>query len=150
MKSKFLVLGILISVVTGIIFINGVIEKPTLAQVTSASKTELIDLSGVQAEKLSFIKYYSLSPSEVKRQVSQYKLPLEADEISNFPDFSTKISLDDTALRLLEKNGFVVIANPFNPREEQITRPYETLKDKDIPIFITSDSLLHLYHIQFD
>ena len=35
-------------------------------------------------------------------------------------------------------------------QKRTITKPYETLKAKGIPVFITSDSLLHLYHIQFD
>jgi hypothetical protein len=51
---------------------------------------------------------------------------------------------------MLEKNGFAVIENPYNPKEEDITSMYDALKKEDIPIFITTDSLLHLYHIQFD
>ena len=35
-------------------------------------------------------------------------------------------------------------------QEEDITGPYDVLKERQVPIFITSDSLLHLYHIQFD
>ena len=51
---------------------------------------------------------------------------------------------------MLESNGFVVIENPYNPEEEDITSTYATLKEENVPIFITTDSLLHLYHIQFD
>jgi len=109
-----------------------------------------IDLSGVKTEKLSFVKYHSLQPLNISFQAPQYELPLQTGKISNFPDFTANISLSDDALRLLEKNGFVVINNPFNPQEEDITQPYETLKANEIPIFITPDSLLHLYHIQFD
>ncbi|MCK4731599.1 MAG: DUF3160 domain-containing protein, partial [Methanophagales archaeon] len=92
----------------------------------------------------------SLSPLDITLQVPQYNLPLQTNQISNFNDFSKKISLNSKASNLLEKNGFVVVDNPFNPREEYITKPYKTLEDKEIPVFITSDSLLHLYHIQFD
>lgn len=49
-----------------------------------------------------------------------------------------------------KKNGFVVVKNPFNPQEELITEVYSTLEKNEIPIVITSDSLLHLYYIQFD
>jgi len=147
-KTKYC--RILIPVVVGIIFISGCITQPSLAQEeTSTLKTEAIGLFSTQTEKLSF-GYYSLSPLEITLQVSQYNLPLPTNEISNFPDFSTKISLSKNALNLLRENGFVVINNPFNPKEEYITQPYETLKNREIPIFITSDSLLHLYHIQFD
>lgn len=152
MISKPLIYGIILALaVGGIIFISGCIQQPTPPkEELSTLKTEPIDLSGVETEKLSFIKYYSLNPLNVTLQVSQYNLPLQTTQISNFDDFSTKIHLSEDASGLLEKNGFVVISNPFNPKEEYITQPYETLKEREIPIFITSDSLLHLYHIQFD
>ncbi|RLI87219.1 MAG: dTDP-glucose 4,6-dehydratase, partial [Candidatus Altiarchaeales archaeon] len=148
MNSKF---SISLLLVIGIVFISGCVQQPIPPKKErSTLKTEPIDLSGVETEKLGFIKYYSLSPLNITLQVSQYNLPLKTSQISNFNDFSKKFSLNSKALDLLEKNGFVVVSNPFNPKEEVITRPYKTLKDKEIPIFITSDSLLHLYHIQFD
>ncbi len=117
---------------------------------TSTLQTEPIDLSQVKTEKLSLAKYYSLASLDISLKVSQYNLPLETSQIANFGDFSKKISLSSGALNLLGKNGFVVVNNPFNSKEEDITRPYNILKDREIPLFITSDSLLHLYHIQFD
>jgi len=149
MKNKYLIYVSLVLEVIGIIFISGWI-KQTIPTQASTSKTKPVDLFSGQTEKISFIKYYSLTPLDITLQVSQYNLPLKTNQIYNFGDFSTKISLSTDALSLLEKNGFVIINNPFNPKEEYITRPYKTLKDKKIPIFITSDSLLHLYHIQFD
>ncbi|HID19912.1 MAG TPA: DUF3160 domain-containing protein [Methanophagales archaeon] len=156
-NSKSLIYGlILVSAlalaIAGFIFI---FQQPTPLRPEEEPhilKTEPIDLSGVQTdkEKLSFINHYSLNPLNVTLQVPQYNLPLKTDKIYNFNDFSTKITLGEDASRLLEENGFVVIRNPFNPEEEYITEPYKTLKEREIPIFITSDSLLHLYHIQFD
>jgi len=145
-----LVLAVTLAGVCGyfIGFMHG--QQKQLEPSHSTLKTEPIDLSGVQTEKLSFIKYYYLSPLDIGLQVSQYNLPLNTDEIFNFDDFSSKIPLSNGAFNLLEKNGFVVIRNALNPREEYITQPYNTLKDVEIPIFITSDSVLHLYHIQFD
>jgi len=111
--------------------------------------TEPIDLSGISSEKLKFAKYYSLAPLDISLKAPPYNLPLNVNQISNFEDFSKKIPLSQKALELLKKNGFVVIENPFNKYEDDITQPYKILKEKEIPIFITSDSLLHLYHIQF-
>ncbi|MEA3254344.1 MAG: DUF3160 domain-containing protein [Candidatus Altiarchaeota archaeon] len=140
-----------ILMVLGIVLISGCVKQPTPPKdENSTLKTEPINLSGVKTEKLSFIKYYSLNPLDITLQVPQYNLPLQTNQISNFNDFSKKIPLSSKASNLLEKNGFVVVDNPFNSREEYITKPYKTLKDKEIPVFITSDSLLHLYHIQFD
>jgi len=116
----------------------------------SAFPTDPIAPFQKKREKLDFTQYYSISPLNVNLQVSQYNLPLKATQISNFRDFTATIPLSKDALKLLEKNGFVVITNPFNAGEEDITQPYKILKKREIPIFITSDSLLHFYHIQFD
>ena len=145
---------ILIGLILGIVLTAGCVEQPAPLppeEELSTLQTESIDLSGVQPEEeISFIEHYSLNALNVTLQTSQYGLPLQTDEIYNFNDFSTKITLTEDASQLLEANGFVVISNPLNPQEEDITEPYKTLKERDIPIFITSDSLLHLYHIQFD
>ena len=116
----------------------------------STLDVEPIDLSGVETGKLSFLSYHSLQPLDISPQAPQYKLPLRTEDISNFQSFSANISLTEAALRLLEENGFVVIDDPFDPGEEDITKPYKTLKNRGIPVFISTDSLLHLYHIQFD
>lgn len=118
-------------------------EKPTI-------ETEQIDLSDITAEKMDFARYYSLDPLNITLNTAQYDLPLQTDQISNYDLFSKAISLSDNAVGLLEKNGFVVIDNPFYQKEDDITRPYERLKDDEVPVFVTTDSLLHLYHIQFD
>jgi hypothetical protein len=118
-------------------------EKPVL-------KTEPIDLSGTTAEKMDFAKHYSLDPLDIALNAPQYDLPLQTNQISNYEPFSGEIQLSDDALSLLEKNGFVVIDNPFDQKEEDIVQPYKTLAEAEIPIFVTTDSLLHLYHIQFD
>ena len=148
-QKILIVIGVL--AVIGIILINGCVkEKPIPTQQPSTLKTEPIDLSNIQTEKISFTKYYSLDPLNVKLQTAQYNLPLKTNEISNFNKFESRIKLSNEARKELQDKGFAIIENPFNPKEEDITDPYKTLKDKEIPIFITSDSLLHLYHIQFD
>jgi len=156
MKTKYLIgVVLLVFVLSGItLAISSFkwrlsVTKP-VNQKQGILKTEPINLSNISAEKLAFAKYYSLDPLDIELKAAQYNLPLETSQISNYKDFSEKISLDDKVLSLLNKNGFAVVDNPFNPKEEDITNPYKTLKDKEIPVFITSDSLLHLYHIQFD
>ncbi len=80
----------------------------------------------------------------------QYTLPLEPTGITNYGHFTSSVPLSGRAEQLLLSNGFVVIENPFDGDEEHIQPVYDDLRDMDIPIFVTSDSLLHLYHIQFD
>ena len=144
MKNKYLVYGILVFAAIGIIFVSIPGPRP------AASEIKPGDLFALQTEAWDFAGYYSLSTLDTTLQAPQYALPLQVNEVSNFADFSAKIPLGNDALELLKKNGFVVINNPFNQEEEDIITPYKILKDSELPIFVTSDSLLHLYHIQFD
>ena len=91
-----------------------------------------------------------ISAIDVNPKVAQYDLPLRTGQISNYQQFTNQIPLSNEAVNFLRANGFVMVADPFYPEEEYITDPYERLKEKEIPLFITTDSLLHLYHIQFD
>ncbi len=143
----------LLIIITLSLIISGCVDQePTPADSTQQGQieTELIDLSDITGENTEFIKYYSLQPLNINVQVPQYQLPLQADQISNYDTFSESIPLSSEAQDLLEKNGFVVIKNPFDPKEDDIIEPYDILKDEEVPVFITTDSLLHLYHIQFD
>ena len=81
---------------------------------------------------------------------SEYKLPLSTEDIDNFEDFNSKLPLGEEAVQRLEENGFVVVKDPFSPNREDVAAAYKLLKNFEVPIFVTSDSLLHIYHIQFD
>ncbi|MGC9514633.1 DUF3160 domain-containing protein [Methanocrinis sp.] len=81
---------------------------------------------------------------------SGYELPLSREDIDNFEDFNSKLQLGDEELERLERNGFVVMKDPFSQNLEDITAPYKLLKRLELPIFVSSDSLLHVYHIQFE
>ncbi|HWQ49274.1 MAG TPA: DUF3160 domain-containing protein [Methanosarcina sp.] len=131
---------------------NGTEVKGEASGISQESrlKTEKVTLSGSEAETSSIAGNYTLEALDVELKVPSYELPLQMKEISNYGDFSGKISLNDSALKMLESNGFVVIENPYGSSEEDITTMYSTLEDQEVPIFITTDSLLHLYHIQFD
>jgi hypothetical protein len=84
------------------------------------------------------------------QDASQYKLPLSTEDIDNYDNFTSKIPLSEEAVGRLEMNGFVVMKDPFSPNRDEITSAYKLLKNFEVPIFVSSDSLLHVYHIQFD
>jgi len=117
---------------------------------TGHLKTEALNLSGFEAGNSSLAGNYKLEALDFELKAPSYELPLKRDEISNYEYFSGKISLNESDLKLFESNGFVVIKNPYNPGEEDITSLYSTLQEEEVPVFVTTDSLLHLYHIQFD
>lgn len=104
----------------------------------------------MEAGNLSLAGNYRLEALDIELKAPQYELPLKESDFSNYEKFSNIFSANKTALEKLEKNGFVVVSNPYNPKEQEITAMYEKLKGDDKPIFITSDTLLHLYHVQFD
>jgi len=108
---------------------------------------------------------FFMEPVEVKANIPGHPLPLHADDIENYKDFFEKMPLPPEVLNLLQKNAFVVIPTPLDIAEQEIflessremANPkddfvayYQVLKNIDVPIFITSDSLLHYYHIFFD
>ncbi len=112
---------------------------PVPAEVTLAKR--LIKSDSIVMEKVT-----------VDPQVSQYALPLKTKDISNYQKFSEKVKLSPEALSLLKKNGFVVIPTPENITNspDEFSSFYSSLKWKELPVFITTDSLLHYYHIFFD
>ena len=120
--------------------------------VNSSEKTKnTLKLEG----QSSFSKYYNKENLQVEAAVPTYSLPLQDSEIANYYQFTQKIPLTDENRDLLYKNGFIVIENGTSENslivgQTLVNETYKDLKVADIPIFITSDSLLHLYHIQFD
>ena len=105
----------------------------------------------------------SLEELKITPKIPPYNLPLSLKEISNWNEFSQKINLSSQALSLLLKNGFVVIKTPKDIAEKKVylssreafpkddfVAYYKELEARDLPIFITTDSLLHYYHIFFD
>ena len=106
-----------------------------------------------------------LEELEINPSVPAYPLPLSTAKIANYKTFSQKIELSPEALSLLKNNGFVVIPTPLDIAEQEVflmssrqnayskddfVAYYNAIGDKDLPIFITTDSLLHYYHIFFD
>jgi hypothetical protein len=104
--------------------------------------------SKTQADKLAlrFAKYYKPVKVDVKPAIPAYELPLDLAKVTNFKDVAKKLGLADDEPSL-KNNGFVVLAGKGT---EDIVEPYSDLKKRDIPIVVTADTLLHLYHVQFD
>jgi len=109
--------------------------------------TDKISVVPVNAEekKAYFAKQYSKEDSTFESKIEQYSLPLDLGGVQNYEDVREKLGYTNSTL--LEQNGFMV----SEWREfDDVVNYYNVLEGNEIPIFITSDSLLHLYHIQFD
>jgi hypothetical protein len=91
--------------------------------------------------------YYSSDDITIDAQPPQYTLPLDLLASSNLDDLDEVFTLSDQQKQLLSTNGFFIRA--FRD-ETDVVEPYTYLKNHAIPIFVTSDTVLHLYHILFD
>ena len=80
----------------------------------------------------------SLTNKKLNSQTKEFDL----SKISNLADFQ----LSPKAKKLLSQNGFVVIPTNF----ESIYQIYEDCRKRNIPIFVTTDVVLHTSHILFD
>jgi hypothetical protein len=102
--------------------------------------------------KWSFGQYYEPCQAAVEPNAPGYSLPLDVKDISNYGEVDAALGLSGLQ-SLIERNGFAVTERDFgwaDPNRESMTEPYKYLKDRDIPLFVTTDTVLHLYHVQFD
>lgn len=97
--------------------------------------------------KYALASYYSSQAVKIESGVSLYDLPLDLELIVNYGNITSAFQISDEQKILLKNNGFFVMDYGD---EDDIIEPYNNMKKLGIPIFVTSDTLLHLYHIQFD
>ncbi|NQE52398.1 Cell surface glycoprotein, partial [ANME-1 cluster archaeon GoMg3.2] len=100
-----------------------------------------------ETPKFAFSSYYQPINILVNLSVPPYQLPLNLSNITNIEDITAKLGLNKTEEDLLGTNGFVILDYG---QEDDIVAPYKDMKERGIPIFVTTDTLLHLYHIQFN
>ena len=96
--------------------------------------------------------YYQPVELEIDPKAPQYKLPVDLTKLTN-AGFVGKLyelrgrGLDKPFKAMLAESGLAAVAAGT---QSDVAGFYKSLKQRGLPIFITSDSLLHLYHIQFD
>ena len=113
---------------------------------------EWLESNQGEGGKLSLSKYYTAYDGDVVPGVSGYSLPLNLYDVSNYAAVDQRIDLD-SVVPLLEQNGLAVMEYDFRAADcngDDIVKPYTYLRKMDVPLFVTSDTVLHLYHIQFD
>ena len=102
--------------------------------------------SGLLNPKLAMSSAYKATSVSFTPSSPPYSLPLDLNQLANSKQIQNEFNLNSGQEALLKGNGFVVI--PWSG--DDIVEPYKSLKDREIPIFVTTDTLLHLYHIQFN
>ncbi len=140
MKTRLLISLMLISV---ILTSGCVTQKPSPPPTLGIPSIAAGDISN---PKLALASSYELEGFSVILASPAYSLPLALTEITNLPEIDSQFQLWENQKELLQQNGFVVI--PWHG--DDIVEPYKAMKEQGVPIFVTSDTLLHLYHIQFN
>jgi len=149
--TRVVVLAGLVQLVNDAGIVSGGPGEALGAEGTAAPKKHVADLTG------KFGQFYEPVDVDVKPSIPAYTLPLAPKKVANWDEATKKLGLGAAAQAKLKANGFVVIPLPAlrdkNSRpipKDDITKPYEGLKIAGVPIFVTTDTLLHLYHVQFD
>ena len=102
--------------------------------------------AGNQGLAERFGRFYEPVQYQLNPGVPPYTLPLQAKDIYNWPNIASLLS-DAAAKNLLLHNGLAVVNWGG---QDDVVKAYQAIKRMEVPVFVTSDSLLHLYHIQFD
>jgi hypothetical protein len=98
--------------------------------------------SGVQAPVFAA---YHLQASVLPSSFTGYSLPIDLSTVQGTANFG----LTASQLELLSQNGFVVVP-PVPGEYREFYQVYEDYRYASTPLFITTDSVLHVYHLLFD
>lgn len=108
--------------------------------------TSTINTEGVYAS--AFADYPVNTVSLPDKFTGGYSLPLTADQVTGLAE----VELTTTQKEALLKNGFVVVPplNDPNTRYSEFYQAYESYRYSTAPVFATTDSVYHVYHLLFD
>ncbi len=137
--SLTLVISIILSACTSKVDLEDDINETDNAQVDNSSDDEIKIADKFEVKNIK-VPY---EPTAVVAQVEPYSVKADLSNIENLSLFE---ELSEEQIALLIKNNFVV--NPS--KEEQLFYIYENNEYMDIPSFITTDSVLQVYHIFYD
>ena len=108
----------------------------------------------VRDEVSTGLGVYRPYPVNVVPNVETYTVAPDLSNVSNAAEFSFALRERE----LLVQNGFVAVPDvravydPFQDaaKPEQIYDLYKRAKEEEIPIFVTTDALLHTFHVVYD
>jgi uncharacterized protein DUF3160/FecR-like protein len=140
--------------VTMVAVLSGLVQLSNPQGVATAAPGEVVVAEEGSAptkavEKLAnrFGDHYKPIEVNVKPAVPPYTLPVRVRRVDSLKDVLAKFKLTDQAF--LRKHGFAIYPQ-FGRENDDFVKFYKNLKDIEVPVYITADSVLHLYHLQFD
>jgi len=103
--------------------------------------------NSVSLEALLRLPLLNLKPTQATINDLRLSLTLSLEQVEYLELVKRVLAPSEDALGKLSQNGFVAISS-FNI--ETMEDAYCTVFLNDLPVFITTDSILHLYHLIFD
>lgn len=124
-----------------------VTEIPTTAPTQSPEPTIQPTIDTAVYSK-GFADYPALAVNLPESYQGDYSLPLDIQSYQNYQEFS----FSDAQIAALEENGFVVVPPESDPNRlyQEFYQAYESIRYDETPIFVTTDSVFHVYHLVFD
>jgi len=102
---------------------------------------ELVPLGSLSRSSVAFAQYNEI-PLTIKPSVKLYQIAADLGNITN----KDRYKFSPQAENILSKNGFVVVPSPYR----EFFSSYENNRYDSTPNFITTDAMLHNYHLYFD
>jgi len=140
--------------ILALVIIQSACNFPTVQPTQPAPTTTALPSLATPTRSISPAGIYSppfASYNEIAARVPQtfggggYSLPLDLNQVQNL----TALDMSDAQRALLAQNGFAVAA-PVAGQFREFYQIYEQWRYSDIPVFITTDSVYHIYHLLFD
>jgi len=122
--------------------------EPIATEVQTETPGDVVALPADQVYGAGFASYQQDQVSLPQSFPGGYTLPLTLTEIANL----NEVDLSESQRAMLSQNGFVVAAPEDNPNRmlSEFYQGYEQTRYEDVPVFITTDSVFHIYHLIFD
>ena len=87
-------------------------------------------------------------------QAEPYEVAPDFSNVKNFSALNEFYQFSETERSLLLQNYFIVrpglFTRFFSERFKQIFDVYKDCKEREIPIFVTTDAMLHTFHVLYD
>ncbi|MDA1317007.1 MAG: DUF3160 domain-containing protein [bacterium] len=138
-KKIWIVSGIFSALVVIILASFFYFNKGEQQTLTPIDTEQPISIKSVISTEFAEYKPYTV---DITPNADSYSLPVNLGKIEN----KKKFNLDSEAEKKLTEQGFVAVPSNYN----QIYSIYENNTENARPNFVTTDSVLHTYHILYD
>jgi len=119
-------------------------------ELTATEEVAMPDVPLVELPDQSFAPYAKPEVQLPDQYVGGYTLPLSPEEVKGLND--EMLNLTASQKQALLENGFVVIPPTDDPNSiyYEFYQAYESYRYSAVPVFVTTDSVFHVYHLLFD